>query len=133
MSLYLWIIPLLALTGGAINGLFGRRFNHKTVTAVGLAFVGAAFAMALVVAWRFAGLPQDSGPYTERVASWIRADDFSADFAVYLKLASFVMLLVVACVSFAIHIYSVSYTAHEGSYYRYFNYLNQFMFFVRTM
>ena len=55
MSLHLWIIPLLALTGGAINGLLGRRFGKKTVTAVGLGFVGAAFAMALVVAWRFAG------------------------------------------------------------------------------
>jgi NADH-quinone oxidoreductase subunit L len=133
MSLYLWIIPLLALTGGAINGLFGRRFNHKTVTAVGLAFVGAAFAMALVVAWRFAGLPQDSIPYTERFASWIRAGDFSADFAFYLDQLSLVMLLVVTGVGFLIHIYSAGYMAHEGGYYRYFSYLNLFMFFMLTL
>src|SRR5579862_8211654 len=133
MSLHLWIIPLLALTGGAINGLFGRRFNHKTVTAVGLAFVGAAFAMALVVAWRFAGLPHDSIPYTERFASWIRAGDFSADFAFYLDQLSLVMLLVVTGVGFLIHIYSAGYMAHEGGYYRYFSYLNLFMFFMLTL
>src|SRR5579884_2178560 len=133
MSLHLWIIPLLALTGGAINGLFGRRFNHKTVTAVGLAFVGAAFAMAAVVAWRFAGLPQDSIPYTERFASWIRAGDFSADFAFYLDQLSLVMLLVVTGVGFLIHIYSAGYMAHEGGYYRYFSYLNLFMFFMLTL
>src|SRR5579872_6734479 len=133
MSLHLWIIPLLALTGGAINGLFGRRFNRKTVSAVGLAFVGAAFAIALVAAWRFAGLPQDSIPYTERFASWIRAGDFSADFAFYLDQLSLVMLLVVTGVGFLIHIYSAGYMAHEGGYYRYFSYLNLFMFFMLTL
>src|SRR5579884_2608012 len=133
MSLHLWIIPLLALTGGAINGLFGRRFNRKTVSAVGLAFVGAAFAIALVAAWRFAGLPQDSIPYTERFASWIRAGDFSADFAFYFDQLSLVMLLVVTGVGFLIHIYSAGYMAHEGGYYRYFSYLNLFMFFMLTL
>src|SRR5579862_3224101 len=133
MSLYLWIIPLLALTGGAINGLFGRRFNHKTVSAVGLAFVGAAFAMAVVVAWRFAGLPQDSIPYTERFASWIRAGDFSADFAFYLDQLSLVMLLVVTGVGFLIHIYSAGYMWDDPGFYRYFSYLNLFMFFMLTL
>jgi len=133
MSLHLWIIPLLALTGGAINGLLGRRFDKKTVSTVGLAFVGAAFAMALVTAWRFAGLPQDSIPYVERFAPWIRAGDFSADFAFYLDQLSLVMLLVVTGVGFLIHIYSAGYMAHEGGYYRYFAYLNLFMFFMLTL
>jgi proton-translocating NADH-quinone oxidoreductase chain L len=133
MSLHLWIIPLLALTGGAINGLFGRRFDKKTVNAVGLAFVGAAFVMALWVAWRFASLPEDSIPYVERFASWIRAGDFSADFAFYLDQLSLVMLLVVTGVGFLIHIYSAGYMAHEGGYYRYFSYLNLFMFFMLTL
>jgi hypothetical protein len=45
-DLHLWLIPLLALVGAAINGLLGKRFSRQTVVAVALAFSGAAFAMA---------------------------------------------------------------------------------------
>ena len=41
-----------------------------------------------------------------------------------------VMLLVVTGVGFLIHIYSTGYMAHEGGYYRFFSYLNLFMFFM---
>ena len=40
------------------------------------------------------------------------------------------MLLVVTGVGFVIHIFSVGYMAHEGGYYRYFAFLNIFMFFM---
>ena len=43
------------------------------------------------------------------------------------------MLLVVTGVGFLIHIYSVGYMEHEGGYYRYFAYLNIFMFFMLTL
>ncbi len=40
------------------------------------------------------------------------------------------MLMVVTGVGFLIHIYSTGYMAHEGGYYRFFSYLNLFMFFM---
>ncbi len=40
------------------------------------------------------------------------------------------MLLVVTGVGLLIHIYSIGYMAHEGGYYRFFAYLNLFMFFM---
>src|SRR5260370_28737559 len=40
------------------------------------------------------------------------------------------MLLVVTGVGWLIHIYSTGYMAHEGGYYRFFSYLNLFMFFM---
>ena len=43
------------------------------------------------------------------------------------------MLLIVTGVGFLIHIYSVGYMEHEGGYYRYFAYLNIFMFFMLTL
>ena len=43
------------------------------------------------------------------------------------------MLLVVTGVGFLIHVYSVGYMAHEGGYYRFFAYLNLFMFFMLTL
>jgi NADH-quinone oxidoreductase subunit L len=67
------------------------------------------------------------------VASWIRAGDFQADFAFYLDQLSLVMLLVVTGVGFLIHIYSVGYMWEEGGFYRFFAYLNLFMFFMLTL
>ena len=58
---------------------------------------------------------------------------FSVDFGIYLDQLSLVMLLVVTGVGFLIHIYSVGYMEHEGGYYRYFAYLNFFMFFMLTL
>jgi NADH:ubiquinone oxidoreductase subunit 5 (subunit L)/multisubunit Na+/H+ antiporter MnhA subunit len=48
-NLYLWLIPLLPLTGAAVNGFFGRRFSKKAVAGVALFFSGAAFVLALRV------------------------------------------------------------------------------------
>jgi NADH-quinone oxidoreductase subunit L len=129
-NLHLWLIPVLPLVGGAINGLLGRRFTRQIVSAVALLFCGAAFVLALWVAFQF---PSLSGPYKETLASWIRAGDLRADFAFYLDQLSLVMLLVVTGVGFLIHIYSVGYMWEEGGLYRFFSYLNLFMFFMLTL
>jgi NADH-quinone oxidoreductase subunit L len=130
-SLNLWLIPVLPLAGAAINGFLGKRSSRTAVTAVALVFCGAAFAWALTVAWRFSSL---SLPYQDPVfAHWIRSGSFSADFAFYLDQLSLVMLLVVTGVGFLIHIYSVGYMWEDPGYYRFFSYLNLFMFFMLTL
>ena len=128
--LNLWLIPLLPLAGAAINGFFGKKSSRKAVTTVALFFSGAAFAMALWVAMRFSSL---SLPYHEYFAHWIRSGSFSVDFAFYLDQLSLVMLLVVTGVGFLIHVYSVGYMWEDPSYYRFFSYLNLFMFFMLTL
>jgi len=129
-SLNLWVIPLLPLAGAAINGFMGRRSSRRAVTTVALVFCGAAFAMALYVAARFSSV---SLPYQEVLTTWIRAGNFSVDFAFYLDQLSLVMLLVVTGVGFLIHIYSVGYMWDDPGYYRFFSYLNLFMFFMLTL
>jgi NADH-quinone oxidoreductase subunit L len=129
-SLNLWVIPILPLAGAAINGFLGRKASRPGVTAVALLSSGAAFAWALWVAARFSSL---SLPYQEFFAHWIRSGNFSADFAFYLDQLSLVMLLVVTGVGFLIHIYSVGYMWDDSSYYRFFSYLNLFMFFMLTL
>ena len=130
MNLHLWLIPILPLVGAAIDGLFGRRFSRQTVAAIALGACGAAFAMALWVAARFSALEL---PHVETLATWMRAGGFHADFAFYLDQLSLVMLLVVTGVGFLIHIYSVGYMWEEGGFYRFFAYLNLFMFFMLTL
>ncbi len=129
-NLNLWLIPMLPLAGAAINGFFGKRFSRRGVAGVALTFCGAAFAMALWVAARFSSLTL---PHTETVAVWLRSGGFTADFAFYLDQLSLVMLLIVTGVGFLIHIYSVGYMWEEGGYYRFFSYLNLFMFFMLTL
>jgi NADH-quinone oxidoreductase subunit L len=129
-NLNLWLIPVLPLAGAAINGFLGRKSSRQAVTTVALFFSGAAFAMALWVAAHFSSLTL---PYHEFFAHWIRITGFKADFAFYLDQLSLVMLLVVTGVGFLIHIYSVGYMWDDPSYYRFFSYLNLFMFFMLTL
>src|SRR6266404_3289742 len=129
-NLHLWLIPLLPLAGAAINGLLGKRFSRRTVAAVALTFSGAAFAMALWIAAQFSSLAL---PHIETVASWLRSGRFSVDFSFYLDQLSLVMLLVVTGVGFLIHIYSVGYMWEDPGFYRFFSYLNLFMFFMLTL
>ncbi len=130
-NFHLWLIPLLPLLGAAINGLFGWRFSRQLVSAVALTFSGAAFALGLWVATQFPSL--GTGLYRESSAVWIRAGDFQADFGFYLDQLSLIMLLIVAGVGFLIHIYSVGYMWEEGGFYRFFSYLNLFLFFMLTL
>ena len=129
-NLNLWLIPVLPLAGAAINGFFGKKSSRTAVTVIALVFSGAAFAWALTAVARF--WPGDV-PYQEFLAHWIRSGVFSVDFAFYLDRLSVVMLLVVTGVGFLIHIYSVGYMWDDPSYYRFFSYLNLFMFFMLTL
>ena len=129
-SLNLWLIPTLPLAGAAINGFLGKRSSRTAVSTIGLFFSGAAFAWALIVVLRLSSFEL---PYQEYVAHWIRSGSFSVDFAFYLDQLSLVMLLVVTGVGFLIHIYSVGYMWDDPSYYRFFTYLNLFMFFMLTL
>ncbi len=58
---------------------------------------------------------------------------FSADLGFLLDPLSSVMILVVTFVGFLIHVYSIGYMGHEGGYYRFFGYLNLFVFFMLTL
>jgi len=59
-----------------------------------------------------------------------RLATFSADWGFLLDPLSSVMILVVTGVGFLIHVYSVGYMAHDNGYYRFFGYLNLFIFFM---
>jgi NADH-quinone oxidoreductase subunit L len=129
-NLHLWLIPVLPLVGAAINGFFGKKFSRQTVAGVALSFSAAAFARVLVVALQFSSL---TTPHTEFLATWIRAGSFQADFGFYLDQLSLIMLLIVTGVGFLIHIYSVGYMWEEAGFYRFFAYLNLFLFFMLTL
>jgi len=125
---HLWIIPLLPLLGSAINGLFGHGWPNKTVNMVALGSTGLSFASAVEAVREF--LANGQQPFRKEFFDWIVAGNFRAGFDLQLDQLTVVMLMVVTGVGFLIHIYSTGYMAHEGGYYRFFSYLNLFMFFM---
>jgi NADH-quinone oxidoreductase subunit L len=127
---YLWIIPLLPLLGSAISGLFGARWSNKIVTTVAVGSTGLSFAAALEAVREFSQLSPEQIPWVKQYFSWIAAGSFRAGFDLQIDQLTVVMLMVVTGVGWLIHIYATGYMAHEGGYYRFFSYLNLFMFFM---
>src|SRR5262245_42838294 len=119
----LWLVPVLPLIGCAINGLLGRRFGKGTVRAIALGDPG----LSMLYAWYVALTAQL--PYFENHGTWLRAGDFSIPYGFQLDQLSVMMMLIVTTIGFVIHVYATGYMEHEGGYYRFFSYLNLFMFF----
>src|SRR5690242_11247190 len=130
---HLWIILALPLAGAAINGLFGKRWPQSAVNSVAVGSVSLAFLAAVELAREFSHLAQGQIPYIGNYFTWITAGSFRADFSLQVDQLTIVMVLTVSFVGMLIHIYSTGYMAHEGGYYRFFSFLNLFMFFMLTL
>jgi NADH-quinone oxidoreductase subunit L len=127
----LWIIPLLPLLGSAANGLFGAKWPKRLVNSVALGATGLSFACALEAVREFVTGGQQ--PFRKEFVDWMTAGNFRTGLDLQFDQLTVVMVLVVTGVGFLIHIYSTGYMAHEGGYYRFFSYLNLFMFFMLTL
>jgi len=132
---HLWIIPLLPLLGSAINGLLGSKWPNKYVNIAAIGSTGLSFFIALEAVHEFFVNGQQL--IHKQYFDWIAVPDlahggylFRAGFDLQMDQLTVVMLLVVTGVGWLIHIYATGYMAHEGGYYRFFSYLNLFMFFM---
>ncbi len=126
----LWLIPTLPLAGFLVNGLAGRRASKSFVNAVAIGSVLLAF---LWTAKTLFALSPIGAPYVERYFTWIASGDLRIGFDFAVDRLTAVMLLVVTGVGLLIHIYAIGYMAHEGGYYRFFAFLNLFMFFMLVL
>jgi len=132
----LWLIPLLPLAGFAVNGLLGRRLSKTAINAVAAGSVLLSFLWvlkSLSALGVFGGGTPLEQAYTEHYYTWIQSGmlNIGVDFAIDRLTA--VMLMIVTGVGFLIHVYAIGYMAHEGGYYRFFAYLNLFMFFMLVL
>ncbi|HUB30277.1 MAG TPA: NADH-quinone oxidoreductase subunit L [Terracidiphilus sp.] len=139
--LHLWLIPLLPFAGFLLNGLLGRKLPKAVVSAIALLAPLGAFVVVLQVSLFTSSAPTDPDlagairlmPYVDNFGQWIHAGSLHVDFSFVFDQLSLVMLLVVTGVGFLIHIYSVGYMGHEEGYWRYFAYLNLFLFFMTVL
>ena len=141
----IWIVPLLPLFGAAMMFFFGRRASKVWVNAVCVGAVVLAFLWSCLGVWQFvhSGAPL----FETKLFTWIgdghggfqfaieggRQTSLNVDCGFLLDPLSSIWLLFVTGIGMLIHIYSTGYMAHEGGYYRFFGYLNLFMFSMLTL
>src|SRR5580693_7405110 len=148
---HIWLIPLLPAFGAVMMFFFGRRLQKATVSAVCvgavlLAFLFASGAVRQYTQW--SATPEHyHQPFQKIVYTWLGSGDgqlnftksdgtpapFNVDTGFLLDPLNCIWLLFVTGVGMLIHIYSIGYMAHEHGYYRFFGYLNLFMFSMLTL
>lgn len=132
MEILLLLMLLPPLTGAALNGIFGRRFSQGLVSLIGCGGSGLAMVFALLAALT-SHLGPESPAFIHSYYTWIQAGSFRADFAVYYDRLTLIMTVTVTVIAFLIHLYSRGYMEHEGGYYRFFCYLNLFLFMMLVL
>ncbi len=137
------LIPLFPAFTAALMLLLGRRLPKAAVSALCVGSVGVSFIFSAGAVWQLLQRPAEDRVVQQVLFTWIpqmpfhtlsgTMGSFSADWGFLLDPLSAVMILVVSGVGFLIHIYSIGYMGHEGGYYRFFGYMNLFMFSMLTL
>jgi NADH-quinone oxidoreductase subunit L len=145
---HIYLIPLFPAFGAALMFFFGRKLQKTTVDAVCVGAVVIAFLFACFTVVEYTHFAHGTGqPFERFIYTWLGSDDghlnftkfdgapasFNVDAGFLLDPLSSIWLLFVTGVGMLIHIYSTGYMAHEGGYYRFFGYMNLFMFSMLTL
>ncbi len=136
-------IPLFPLATAAVMLLAGRRLPKSAVSALCVGSVAVSFVFSAGAVWELVQRDPAQRVVQSVFFQWIPALDyhtaagklgsFVAEWGFLLDPLSAVMILVVSGVGLLIHIYSIGYMGHEGGYYRFFGYMNLFMFSMLTL
>jgi NADH-quinone oxidoreductase subunit L len=140
---HVWMIPLFPLAGAALMLLIGRRLPNSAVNVICVGSVFLAMCYAFGAIWQLIARPVSERVVSYTLFDWVpagimhtnagRVMDFHVPWGVLIDPLTCVMLFVVTGVGFLIHVYSTGYMGHEGGYYRFFGYLNLFMFAMLTL
>src|SRR6516164_942058 len=139
---HLWVVPLFPLITGALMLFIGRLLPKAAVSFLCVGSVLLSFLQATGAVLELRAAPPGNRVFQLILFEWITPGimptslgltSFVADWGYLLDPLSSVMVLVVTGVGFLIHVYSIGYMGHEGGYYRFFGYMNLFMFSMLTL
>jgi len=141
---HIWLIPLLPAAGATLMFFFGRKLSNRAVSVICVGLVAVAFLFSCLAVWQCSAYQSEHNgqPFEKVLYTWLgsgsgentfimhdgRAAEFKVEAGFLLDPLSAVWLLFVTGVGMLIHIYSIGYMGHEGGYYRFFGYMNLFMF-----
>ena len=124
----IWLIPAFPLLGFLLNGFLGKFFGTRFVSFVGPMSIGLAFLQSVVLFFEM--LKTEGHRIIENLYTWMAAGSFQVNISFQVDELSGLYLLIITGVGFLIHVYSIGYMKGESGYYRFFAYLNLFVFFM---
>lgn len=124
---YIWLVPSLPLIGFIILGLFGKNLSKSLVGIIGCCSILISLLLSIGIFFEIKNHPEG---FTVNLFDWISAGSFSAPFAFLVDPLSVLFLLIITGVGFLIHVYSVGYMHDDAAFWRFFAYLNLFVFFM---
>jgi NADH-quinone oxidoreductase subunit L len=133
------LIIFAPLAGAAINWFVGRRLrDERFIGFVACASVGVSTLIAFYLALKPGGAlhlgePGNTTPIFDHLWTWIHVGQFRADFGLAMDRLSGTYALFVTFIGFLIHLFAVGYMHKDSGFYRFFAYLNLFMFAMLTL
>ena len=123
-------IPLLPLAGFVITAAIGRRLGDRSWwLPVGVVVASWAAAMVVVITALGKGAPFDAeGAHGVTLFEWIPAGALNVTAGFFVDGLTAALLIVVTTIGMLVHVYSIGYMAHDPGKWRFFAYLNLFMF-----
>lgn len=125
MENLVYAIILLPLLGFLINGLFGKSLPKIVVGSIATLVVFASFCIAVSLFLQF---NVDSQPVIVRAFEWFRVNGIQVNFAFQIDQLSLMMIMIITGIGSLIHLYSIGYMSHDKGFYKFFSYLNLFIF-----
>ena len=128
------LIIFAPLAGAAISWFVGGRVrNEKLIGLIACGAVGISTLVAFYLAFRSGGALRSTEPVVDHLWTWIQVGRFRADFALAMDRLSGTYALFVTFVGFLIHVFATGYMHGDSGFYRFFAYLNLFMFAMLTL
>ncbi len=128
------LIIFAPLAGAVINWFAGRRLrNERFIGLVACASVGISTILSFYLAFKSDGALRSTQPIMDHLWTWIQVGSFRADFGLAMDRLSGIYALFVTFVGLLIHIFATGYMHGDSGYYRFFAYLNLFMFAMLTL
>ncbi len=127
------IVPLLPLIGFITLGLLGTRIKKESV--IGMIATGtvlSSFIIAVTIFLNILGNPMEK-PVIVPVFTWISAGDFNLNISYQVDQLSILFTLIITGIGSLIHIYSIGYMHGDKSFFRFFAYLNLFIFMMLNL
>lgn len=131
---FIYLTIFLPLIGFIINGLIGRKIKNEIVIGIiGSSTVGIAFIITFLAFLQTLSLPLEQRSNTIELFTWLSAAGLNIKFAYLVDQLSLTMSLIVTGVGFLIHVYSIGYMHGDKGYWRFFAYLNLFIFAMMNL
>ncbi|HVF55473.1 MAG TPA: NADH-quinone oxidoreductase subunit L [Pyrinomonadaceae bacterium] len=135
---WLSAIVFAPLVGAAVNWLVGRRLRSETfVATVACAAVGVSTVISFIIAFTGAGgaalTNEPATPVMSHLWTWMQVGNFRADFGFAMDRLSGIYACFITFVGLLIHIFATGYMHGDRGFYRFFAYLNLFMFMMLVL